>query len=132
MVSPKELVGLAGDMRQRAYVPYSHYQVGAALLCADGSVYTGCNIENAAYGPSICAERAAVCRAVCDGHTDFVSLAVISSGDAVCFPCGVCRQTLYEFNPELKLFCSNSAGDFEEYTLAQLLPHAFGPKDLET
>ena len=131
MLTAGELVALAGEMRAKAYAPYSRFQVGAALECADGCVFTGCNIENAAYSPCICAERAAVCRAVCEGRTDFVRIAIISSGEGLCFPCGVCRQTLCEFNPSLTVLCADREGRYREFTLTELLPHAFGPKALE-
>ena len=101
MIKPKELVALAEQARERAYCPYSGFAVGAALLCADGTVYTGCNIENAAFGPSVCAERTAIFKAVSEGRRDFAALAVAGgpAGSPVereCPPCGVCRQVLRE------------------------------------
>ena len=89
-----ELKAAAVAMLDRAYIPYSHFPVGAALECSDGTVFTGCNIENAAFGPTICAERTAVAKAVSEGHTDFVRIAVAGSGPDHCVPCGVCRQVL--------------------------------------
>ena len=120
-----ELKEAAMAMRERAYCPYSHFSVGAALECADGSVFTGCNIENAAFSPTICAERTAVAKAVSEGHTDFVRIAVAGSGPDHCVPCGVCRQVLQEFAPDLEILCLNSRGEELALTLRDLLPHSF-------
>ena len=138
MVSDIELVRAAIEARERAYVPYSHFAVGAALLCADGTVYQGCNIENAAYTPSNCAERTAFFRAVFDGHRDFTAIAVVGgpAGDPVqgmCSPCGVCRQVMMEFcDPKTFRVLMGTGGDaYEERTLEQILPLGFGPANLE-
>ena len=120
-----ELKETAMAMRERAYCPYSHFSVGAALECADGSVFTGCNIENAAFSPTSCAERTAVAKAVSEGHTDFVRIAVAGSGPDPCVPCGVCRQVLQEFAPDLEILCLNSRGEELALTLRDLLPHSF-------
>ncbi len=130
-MTDQELVELAFTMLERSYVPYSHFPVGAALLCADGSVYTGCNVENAAYGSTICAERTALVKAVSEGHRDdFVRLAVVGNSDDYCWPCGACRQMLYEFAPELALLVGRRDRTFTALTLADLLPHGFGPRSL--
>ena len=127
-----ELVELAFSMLARSYVPYSHFPVGAALLCGDGSVFTGCNIENAAYGSTICAERTALVKAVSEGHRDdLVRLAVVGNSADYCWPCGSCRQMLYEFNPQLTVLVARSDHRFVSYPLCELLPHGFGPKTLE-
>ena len=126
----EELKSAAMAMRKRAYCPYSHFAVGAALECRDGTVFTGCNIENAGYSPTICAERTAVAKAVSEGHTDFVRIAVAGGGDNFCVPCGVCRQVLREFAPELEIICLNGAGEEKVFTLPELLPHSFGPEFL--
>jgi cytidine deaminase len=119
-------------MLERSYVPYSGFPVGAALLCADGSVFTGCNVENAAYGSTICAERTALVKAVSEGHRDdFVKLAVVGNSSDYCWPCGSCRQMLYEFAPDLEVLVANRDHDFVKYTLRQLLPHGFGPSALD-
>ena len=103
-MTDQALVELAFTMLDRAYVPYSRFPVGAALLCAGGTVFTGCNVENAAYGSTICAERTALVKAVSEGHRDdFARLAVVGRGDDYCWPCGACRQMLYEFAPNLTL-----------------------------
>lgn len=126
-----ELVTLALEARERAYAPYSHFSVGAALLCANGSVFTGCNIENAAYSCGICAERTAASKAISEGNRDFAALAVAGSSDAVCTPCGMCRQFLYEFAPDLKVLCANQKGEYEVYPLKELLPAGFGGASLK-
>jgi len=131
-MTDQELVALAFTMLERAYVPYSGFPVGAALLCADGTVYTGCNVENAAYGSTICAERTALVKAVSDGRRDgFVRLAIAGNSSDYCWPCGACRQMLYEFAPSLELLVARRGGDFVSLTLAELLPHGFGPKSLD-
>ena len=130
-MTDRELVDLAFTMLERSYVPYSHFPVGAALLCADGTVFTGCNIENAAYGPTICAERTALVKAVSEGHRDdFVKLAVVGNSADYCWPCGVCRQVLYEFAPDLTVLVARGDGDFVSLPLRELLPHGFGPESL--
>ena len=130
-MTDRELVDLAFTMLERSYVPYSHFPVGAALLCADGTVFTGCNIENAAYGPTICAERTALVKAVSEGHRDdFVKLAVVGRSKDYCWPCGVCRQMLYEFAPDLTVLVARGDGEFVTLPLRELLPHGFGPESL--
>lgn len=129
-MSLDELKAAAVAMLDRAYCPYSHFAVGAALECADGSVFTGCNIENAAFSPTICAERTAVAKAVSEGHTDFVRIVVAGRCEDFCVPCGVCRQVLREFAPDLEIICLNGKGEEQIFTLPQLLPHSFGPEFL--
>ena len=119
-----ELVGLANEVRAKAYAPYSGFQVGAALLCADGTVYTGVNIENAAYGPSICAERTAFFKAISDGHRDFVKIAVTCDRE-YCQPCGTCRQVMIEHAPDLEILMGSLDGSFKRTTIRDLLPEAF-------
>lgn len=120
------LISLALSARERAYCPYSHFAVGAALECADGTVYTGCNIENAAYPVGLCAERTAAAKAVSEGRRDFVRLALAGSGEACCTPCGMCRQFLAEFAPDLEVLCVNRNGQAETWKLSALLPGSFG------
>ena len=126
----EELKAAAVAMLDRAYCPYSHFAVGAALECADGTVFTGCNIENAAYSPGICAERTAVAKAVSEGHTDFVRIAIAGRSADFCVPCGVCRQVLREFAPDIEVICLNGKGEEKVFTLSELLPHSFGPEFL--
>ena len=131
-MTDQELVELAFTMLERSYVPYSKFPVGAALECADGTVVTGCNIENAAYGSTICAERTALVKAVSEGHRDdFVRIAVVGNSSDYCWPCGACRQMLYEFAPDLTVLVARADHDFVRLPLAVLLPHGFGPKSLE-
>ena len=130
-MTDQALVELAFTMLDRAYVPYSHFPVGAALLCADGTVFTGCNVENAAYGSSICAERTALVKAVSEGHRDdFTRLAVVGRGEDYCWPCGACRQMLREFAPNLEIVVGNGKKKLTVTTLPDLLPHSFGPESL--
>ena len=131
-MTDQELVQAAISMLERAYAPYSGFAVGAALLCDDGSVFTGCNVENAAYGSAICAERTALLKAVSEGHRDdWVAMAVAGRGEDYCWPCGSCRQMLYEFAPDLKLLVARGDGHFVTTSLGELLPHGFGPKSLK-
>lgn len=130
-MTESQLCAAAVAMLERAYCPYSHFPVGAALECTDGSVFTGCNIENAAYSPSICAERTAVAKAVSEGHRDFVRIAIAGTGEDFCVPCGVCRQVLSEFAPDLEIIALNGQGEQRIFTLRELLPHSFGPANLE-
>lgn len=120
-----ELGNAAVSMLDLAYCPYSHFPVGAALECADGTVFTGCNIENAAFSPSLCAERVAVAKAVSGGHRHFVRIAIAGTGADFCVPCGVCRQVLREFGTDLEILCLNGQGEVREFTLSELLPHSF-------
>lgn len=129
-MTDQELVELAFSMHRYSYVPYSHFPVGAALECEDGTVYTGCNVENSAYGSAICAERTALVKAVSEGHQSFRRLAVAGLGEDYCWPCGACRQMLYEFAPELVLLVARQDHTYVKITLSELLPHGFGPKNL--
>ncbi len=121
---------LAKEAMTHSYSPYSGYKVGAALLCADGTVYQGCNVENAAYSPSICAERTAIFKAVFDGKRDFSAIAVCGGKNGVIQglfpPCGVCRQVMREFcGQDFLIYLVDGEGRIEAYTLAQLLPSSF-------
>ena len=129
-MTDRELVDLAFTMLDRAYVPYSNFPVGAALETADGSVFTGCNVENAAYGSAICAERCALLKAVSEGHRDPARIVVAGMGEDYCWPCGSCRQMLYEFNPDMEVLCANRDLEFVKVSLRELMPHGFGPASL--
>ena len=125
-MTDQELVELAFTMLERSYVPYSHFPVGAALECADGTVFTGCNVENAAYGSSICAERTALVKAVSEGHRDdFTRIAVVGNSTEPCWPCGACRQFLSEFSMDIEVLCAKAGGRYVSYKLRELLPHTF-------
>ena len=125
----EQLVELAKEAMSHAYAPYSGYQVGAALLCADGTVYQGCNIENSAFSPTVCAERTAFCKAVYDGHREFNAIAVCGGKDGIITgkfpPCGVCRQVMREFCKDDFLIYLVDREGHEAVTLADLLPHSF-------
>ena len=130
-----DLCRKAIDMRSESYAPYSDFLVGSAVLLSDGTVYTGCNIKNSAFGPSICAERTAIFKAVSEGHKDFAAIAIAGGkrdGELqYCAPCGVCRQVMREFcGDSFKIYLAKSAGDYKEFTLGELLPESFGPDNL--
>ena len=129
-MTEKELIQAAVEMLDKAYVPYSHFPVGAALECGDGTVYTGCNIENAAFPCTIYAERAAIFKAVSEGHRTFRRIVVAGRSEKFCVPCGSCRQVMREFAPEMEVICLNGKGEARQYTLRQLLPESFGPEYL--
>ena len=133
----QQLIRAAFAARRFAYTPYSHFKVGAALLARSGQVFTGCNIESAAYSPTNCAERTALFKAVSEGVTEFSAIAIVGSREGevnriVTSPCGVCRQALFEFcGPDLTVIMARSEEDYLETTLGELLPYGFGPKNLE-
>lgn len=130
----EKLIEEAQASRDRAYTPYSHFKVGAALMDANGHIHHGCNIENAAYGPTNCAERTAMFRAVADGLAprSFKAIAVIADTEGPVSPCGVCRQVMSELcAPDMPVYLTNLKGDIQVTTVAALLPGAFSPKDLE-
>ena len=126
----EKLIETAIAQLKYSYAPYSHFKVGAALLTQDGKLYTGCNIENAAYGPTLCAERAALAKAVSEGRREFTAIAVAGRGTDYCWPCGVCRQVLYEFAPDLTVLVARGDGQYVKLPLGELLPHGFGPASL--
>ena len=136
-MKPEELVMLAKDARARSYVPYSGFAVGAALLCKDGKIYQGCNIENAAFGPTICAERVAVFKAVYDGEREFEAIAVAGgrAGEEITGlfpPCGVCRQVLREFcDLDFMLYLAKENGEYEARSLGEMLPMSFSGADMK-
>lgn len=113
----KELLSIADKAMENAYAPYSKFHVGAALLCKNGTVFTGCNIENATYGATNCAERTAIFKAVSEGQREFEAIAIVSSGGSETFPCGICRQVMAEFAPELKIILRDENGNECIYTL---------------
>ena len=129
-IERKALIDLANEARRRAYAPYSNYQVGAALRTRSGRIYTGCNVENAAYPTSICAERVAIFKAVSEGEKEFDVIAVVTANGGS--PCGSCRQVLAEFGLDTLVLISDAEGHLlKESTVAKLLPGAFTPKDLK-
>ena len=130
-MTKEELGRKALEARSMAYVPYSRFPVGAALECEDGTVYTGCNVENASYGAANCAERTAVYKAVSEGRRRFRRIAVAGSGGTLCPPCGICRQVLSEFAPDLEVLLVSGSGETAELNLRDLLPYSFGGDNLK-
>ncbi|AEV68332.1 cytidine deaminase [Acetivibrio clariflavus] len=137
-MTPSELISHALQARNQSYSPYSNFAVGAALLSKDGKLYTGCNIENAAYTPGNCAERTAFFKAVSEGVREFSSIAIVGGPKGtdtldLCAPCGVCRQVMMEFcDPKtFQVILAKDPENYEIFTLEQILPMGFGPKDLE-
>jgi cytidine deaminase len=128
----RQLVELARRAMLKAYAPYSKYRVGAALLAVDGRVFTGCNVENASYGLSLCAERSAVAQAVADGCRTFEAIAVVADGNGPVSPCGACRQVLAEFNPGMRVIMWGRTGRISVANLDRLLPGRFKGTDLKT
>ena len=134
-MTPEKLIEQAEIAMGRAYAPYSGFKVGAALLAADGRVFLGCNVENAAYGPTNCAERTAIFKAVSEGCQDFTAIAVVGGRDGVITgafpPCGVCRQVMREFCGEnFTVYIGGAGGKYEPVTLGELLPHSFSADQL--
>jgi len=127
-MTPEDLIAVAVDARERAYAPYSRFAVGAALLGSSGTIYAACNVENGSYGLSICAERAAIFKAVSEGEQQFEAIAVVTSNGGS--PCGACRQVLAEFNYQMPVYVADTQGQFQAFTVQELLPEAFLPEDL--
>ena len=125
-MTDRELINMAIEASQNAYAPYSRFLVGAAIECGDGTVITGANVECAALGSSICAERSALCAAVSKGYRGFRRIAVYADSPDYCVPCGTCRQLLSEFSPSMEVLCVKSGGRYVSYRLSDLLPSSFG------
>ena len=130
-MTDRNLINTAAAAMQNSYSPYSRFPVGAAIECEDGTIFTGCNIENAAFGATMCAEAVAIACAVSSGHRDFKRIAIFSDGGSYCFPCGTCRQMLQEFSPNVELLCARSDGRYVSYSLSSLLPMAFDKEQIE-
>jgi cytidine deaminase len=126
----RALIEAARKARERAYVPYSRFPVGAAILTADGELYSGCNIENSSFGLTNCAERTAIFKAVSEGHLRVSTIAVIADTDGPVSPCGGCRQVMSEFGPDARVLLTNLKGDITVTSVRELLPGAFRPTDL--
>ena len=121
-----ELIEKALEAREKAYAPYSKFKVGAAVLTAGGKIYTGCNVENASYPVGICAERVAISKAVADGETEFIVIAIVGSGENYCMPCGMCRQFMAEFCKEdFEIIVAKSVDDYKIMKMGELLPYTF-------
>lgn len=128
----KKLIEKAIEAREFAYVPYSNFKVGAALLSKKGKVYTGCNIESASYTPTICAERTAITKAVSEGDREIEAIAIVGDLENFTYPCGVCRQVIREFGKDATLIIAKNRDEYKTYKLKDLLPYSFGPEDLQT
>jgi len=124
-MTDRKLIENATDAMKKAYAPYSRFPVGAALECEDGSVFTGSKIENAALECTLCAERSAIAAAVSAGHRSFKRIAIYAESGSYCFPCGTCRQVLWEFSPDIEVLCVRADGRYVSYPLRVLLPEAF-------
>ena len=127
----ESLLRLASAAARLAHSPYSKIEVGAALQARDGQVFTGCNVENASYGLTLCAERVAMVKAISSGAREFAAIAIVTNQAKTLMPCGACRQFLHEFAPQLVVVCQGATGPRQRALLSDLLPRAFGPDDLE-
>ena len=123
-MTDKELFRMAVEVSENAYAPFSNFHVGAALLTEDGKVFTGVNIENSSYGATICAERTAMVKAISEGARDFQSIAIAGNG-GTSWPCGICRQFMYEFCPDIRVISGENEDELKVYTLKELLPEGF-------
>lgn len=121
----RKLIEEAKRVMKYAYAPYSHFQVGAALLCKNGQVFTGCNVENASYGATCCAERTAIGKAISEGIVEFEKIAIVASDGGFTAPCGICRQVLFEFMPNGQVVLGNAVGEIELFSVKELLPQGF-------
>lgn len=120
----------AVEAKKYAYVPYSNFRVGAAVLTKDGKVYTGCNIECASYGGTNCAERTAIFKAVSEGNREFEAIAIASDNNTYTFPCGICRQVIFEFGKKIKIIVGKQNGEIKVFSIEELLPYGFSKEDL--
>jgi len=126
----KSLIEKAAKAREKAYVPYSEFKVGAAVLTVEGKVFTGCNVEIASFGGTICAERTALVKAISNGYKNFKAIAVIGKEGSFTFPCGICRQFIVEFGMNIKVIVAKTTEDFKVFTIEELLPYGFTGRDL--
>jgi cytidine deaminase len=127
----KELIAKAIEAREKAYVPYSNFLVGAAVKTKEGKIFTGCNIESASFTPTICAERTALSKAISEGYKEIEAIAVVGSFEEYTFPCGVCRQFIVEFGKDIKIIVAKNTDEYKIYQISDLLPHSFGPEDID-
>lgn len=126
LYSPQELIKFALEAKNNAYVPYSEFHVGAALVADDGNIYTGCNVENSSYGATICAERTAIVKAVSSGAKKIKDIAIVSDSETYTIPCAICLQVMSEFcGADMKLYLANNKGEFKTCTFKELLPNPF-------
>jgi len=125
----QKLISVAHESLKEAYAPYSDYKVGAAVIMEDGKIYGGCNVENASFGASNCAERTAIFKGVSEGNRKIEAIAIVGSNGQKTFPCGICRQVINEFSKDAKIILTNSNKEIEVFTLEELLPHGFSKQD---
>lgn len=130
MVDHKELLQRAKEAMKYAYTPYSHFNVGAAVLMKSGKIYTGCNIENSSYGATNCAERTAIFKAISEGEEEIIAIAIVSSGGEFTYPCGICRQVIAEFMKEGDFVFENANGEVQVLPLEKIFPYSFTKEDL--
>lgn len=130
-MTDKELLQKAIDAKIHAYVPYSNFRVGAAVLTRNNNIYTGCNIECASFGGTNCAERTALFKAISEGDKDIVAIAVAGDSPQYTFPCGICRQVILEFGMNIKIIVGKTDGEFKTFTIEELLPHSFSSTDMK-
>jgi len=130
-LNDRELLEKAIEAKEKAYVPYSNFRVGAAVLTKDNKVYTGCNIECASFGGTNCAERTALFKAISEGHRDIEAIAVVSDKAQYTFPCGICRQVILEFGQNIRLIVGKPNGEFKTYTITELIPNSFSGSEME-
>jgi len=131
MIKFDKIILKSQQAREKAHVPYSNFKVGAAVLTASGKIYTGCNIESSSYGLSICAERVALFKAVSEGEKDFIAIAIATSSQNYCPPCGACRQILWDLAPEIKVLLVSDSKNFQILQMSDLYSYAFDKKFLE-
>lgn len=129
--NPDELIGAAQAVRERAFAPYSHFKVGAAVRTKSGRIYTGCNVESASFGLTVCAERVAIWKAVSEGETDLIEIAIVTDTEMLTPPCGACRQIIWEFCGDVPITLANCSGGKDTVTSKEMLPRAFDTKFLK-
>jgi len=128
--NPDELIASARSVRERAFAPYSNFMVGAAVRAKSGRIFTGCNVESASFGLTVCAERVAICKAVSEGETDLIEIAIVADTEILTPPCGACRQIIWEFCGDVPVTLANCTGGVETFTAREMLPRAFDTKFL--
>ena len=130
-MTDRNLIEKAQEVLKNAYAPYSRFPIGAAVECNDGTVFTGCKIENAALECTLCAERSALAAAISAGHRSFKRIAIYAESGNYCFPCGTCRQVLWEFSPRMEVLCARADGRYVSHPLSALLPEAFSSQSMD-
>ena len=127
-----QLIRKAAEARTKAVAPYSKFQVGAVAVTVDNRIFTGCNVEVSSYGLTMCAERVAIFKALSEGEKKFKAIVIVADTETVCYPCGACRQVIWDFAPDAKIICANLREQYEMYQPGELIPKAFGPESLQS